>query len=156
MRLVKLVAPLVSGRVIRDERSGEEFRCDGREVSVPEEKVADLIREGFTLAKAPDLLLIPGPQGLAGINGKAGEIGPQGEPGPQGKPGPAGPTGPMPRHEWEGTEIRFELAPGRWGAWVDLRGPPGNDGAMVGGFGAGPIDLSRLGLSTNSYFPSGW
>jgi hypothetical protein len=32
----------------------------------------------------------------------------------------------MPRHEWRDTELRFQLEPGRWGPWVDLRGPTGD------------------------------
>lgn len=39
--------------------------------------------------------------------------------------GEPGPMGPMPRHEWRGTELRFQLQPHIWGPWVDLRGPEG-------------------------------
>lgn len=52
----------------------------------------------------------------------------RGEVGPKGAEGPRGPIGPMPEHEWRGTELRFEHAPGRWGDYVDLQGPAGKDG----------------------------
>lgn len=38
-----------------------------------------------------------------------------------------GPSGPMPRHEWDGTKIRFEHAKGVWGSWHDLKGKDGVD-----------------------------
>lgn len=38
-----------------------------------------------------------------------------------------GPMGPMPRHQWDGTRLRFEM-PGGWGLWVDLQGEPGKPG----------------------------
>ena len=83
----------------------------------------------------------PGDRGEPGINGKAGEMGPR---------GPQGPVGPMPRHEWKGTELRFEMQPGEWGPYVDLKGPKG-DGTQIP-VGAGPLILP----STNSYMPGGW
>lgn len=100
----------------------------------------------------------PGPMGLPGtdgrdgvdgrdgIDGARGEQGPQGDPGPQGLPGAdgrdgadgapgetgaqgdAGPIGPMPRHEWDETRLRFEIEPGKWGDFVDLKGEQGRDG----------------------------
>lgn len=39
-----------------------------------------------------------------------------------------GPIGPMPKHQWRGSELRFEIEPGKWGKRVDLRGPPGAGG----------------------------
>lgn len=39
------------------------------------------------------------------------------------------------RHEWDGTRLRLETAPGVWGEWVDLRGRDGN---------AQPISASYL------------
>lgn len=41
--------------------------------------------------------------------------------------------GPMPRHEWRGTELRFEMQPGVWGRYTDLQGPPGPAGTGGGG-----------------------
>lgn len=82
----------------------------------------------------------PGPQGPRGDKGERGERGPQGERGPMGLRGEAGangqrgdigprglvgPIGPMPAHQWQDTRLRFEKAPGKWGEWVDLQGPPG-------------------------------
>lgn len=43
----------------------------------------------------------------------------------KGDKGDKGDIGPMPRHEWDGTALRFEKAPGEWGEYVDLRGPRG-------------------------------
>ena len=66
----------------------------------------------------------------------------EGPPGPRGAPGPEGPpgeTGPMPRHQWRGTELRFESAPNEWGKFVDLKGSPGQQ-IVVGG-PAAPIEV---------------
>jgi hypothetical protein len=62
---------------------------------------------------------LPGPRGPQGERGPAGARGPKGE---KGEKGDVGLTGPMPKHEWRGTEIRFQQAPDRWGDWVDVRG----------------------------------
>ncbi|KQP20557.1 hypothetical protein [Pseudorhodoferax sp. Leaf267] len=43
--------------------------------------------------------------------------------------------GEMPRHEWDGTKIRFEQEPGVFGPWVDLEGPAGRNGLNGGGGG---------------------
>lgn len=75
----------------------------------------------------------PGPQGLKGEPGVQGDSGPQGEPGPQGPQGERGAIGPMPRHQWKDTSVRFEVAPGKWGEWADLRGPRGYPGLSRGG-----------------------
>jgi hypothetical protein len=53
----------------------------------------------------------------------------------------------MPEHEWKGTELRFEIAPGEWGEFVNLQGPQGKRGAAGGGGGS---------VQQNTYFPSGW
>ena len=66
------------------------------------------------------------------------------------KAGPAGPVGPMPKHEWKGTAIRFEIEPGKWGKWVDLQGPAGG----VAYFGV-EADQNAAGISAASvYLPS--
>jgi len=44
-------------------------------------------------------------------------------------PSTAGPRGATPDHEWDGSSIRFQESDGSWGAWVDLEGPKGDDGA---------------------------
>lgn len=87
-----------------------------------------------------------GLDGAAGADGVAGPVGPKGEAGqtgtrgPQGVRGEQGEIGPMPRHEWDGTRLRFEDEPEVWGDYVDLRGPKGDAGNVrnVGGGGTGP------------------
>ena len=58
-----------------------------------------------------------------------------------------GEIGPMPRHQWRGTRLRFEMAPGEWGKWVDLEGPPGAPGS---GGGGGGTRLDTLPLADQS------
>jgi len=57
----------------------------------------------------------------------------------------------MPKHEWRGTEIRFEIEPGVWGQWVDLEGPRGYNGMSVG---AGALSTKRLELDGGGAFDS--
>lgn len=47
--------------------------------------------------------------------------------------------GPMPKHEWRGTQLRFQQTSGKWGKWTDLQGPAGKPpaGVFVGGAGSG-------------------
>lgn len=47
-------------------------------------------------------------------------------PGEPGKPGKSvqGKPGRIPKHEWRGTFIRFELPNGEWGEWTNLQGTP--------------------------------
>jgi hypothetical protein len=71
-----------------------------------------------------------GPRGEEGRPGQT-VIGATGAPGKPGTRGLQGPIGPMPRHEWKGTELRFEMEPGEWGKFVDLKGPPGDGGKTV-------------------------
>lgn len=58
--------------------------------------------------------------------------------------GATGPTGPMPKHEWYGTSIRFEMAPGKWGQWTDLIGNPGETKVVQGGFQPNTGGASRF------------
>lgn len=70
--------------------------------------------------------------GLRGLAGSDGADGARGQDGPQGVPGvdgERGPMGPMPKHEWKGTQLRFQQTEGRWGKWVDLQGKPGKTGS---------------------------
>ena len=91
-----------------------------------------------------------GPQGAAGrdgIDGAQGATGPQGEAGPQGEKGEKGDTGPAPDHQWDGSKLRFRKPDGKWGKYVDLRGPKGEGGKTVvvgGGGGGGGADLSSM------------
>ena len=68
----------------------------------------------------------------------------------KGEKGDPGPVGPMPKHEWDGSKLRFEQSPGKFGKWTDLKGPkgdPGNGGVVVarsGGSGFSPSDLPLL------------
>lgn len=100
-------------------------------------------------AKFDALSKMPGPAGArgeagaagrAGLDGARGPAGPRGEPGARGsdgkdgaagadgKDGAQGPVGPMPKHKWEGTKLSFEKPDGKWGKFVDLRGPAGSGG----------------------------
>lgn len=80
--------------------------------------------------------------------GERGARGPKGERGPKGD---TGARGPIPDHEWDGTRLRFQEADGDWGKWVDLKGPPGQNG-----FGGVVVQQPSPGGGGYSYFPSGW
>ncbi|HRP29362.1 MAG TPA: hypothetical protein PLG77_13110 [Burkholderiaceae bacterium] len=75
----------------------------------------------------------------AAKDGARGERGPKGD---KGEPGEQGPPGPKPRHEWDGSKLRFEKPSGSWGEWSDLRGPQGYAGG--GGVIGGAFDLDSL------------
>lgn len=89
-----------------------------------------------------------GLRGASGPGGARGPRGPVGPSGPAGKDGKDGAVGPMPKHEWNGSKLRFQLSPKRWGKWVDLRGPAGSGGISTGGGGStpAPIDPSAFPL----------
>src|SRR5690606_20789694 len=93
-----------------------------------------------------------GVDGRPGADGQPGPRGPKGEPGPQGEKGD---PGPMPRHQWVGTALRFELPDSNWGDLVDLQGPPGRNGmspvAYVGGgnSSSGGTNLDDLPVTTD-------
>ena len=82
-----------------------------------------------------------GIRGLAGVDGRDGADGRDGRDGVDGKDGERGPMGPMPKHEWRGTQLRFQQTGGKWGKWTDLQGKPGKagvgGGVFVGGGGGG-------------------
>lgn len=94
-----------------------------------------------------------------GLRGPPGDDGPQGIAGKRGAQGPTGPRGatgaigPMPRHEWRNTELRFEMAPGEWGKFVDLRGPAGQPGG--GGGIVSVVQSLGGGGSVPYYVPAG-
>lgn len=93
----------------------------------------------------------PGETGANGINGKdgvdgeAGANGINGKDGAPGADGKDGDTGPMPKHEWRGTELRFQQSEKRWGKWVNLRGPSGlSSGGGGGATSSAAFDPSTL------------
>lgn len=126
-------------------------------------KLRDLQRAFTDLSKQPGPIGLDGkkgdtgPRGADGNTGVAGKDGQRGDPGPRGAPGKdgrngvdgekgatgdEGPIGPMPKHQWRGSELRFQQTKKKWGSWVDLRGPSGNGVRMVGV--GGDFDPSAL------------
>lgn len=102
----------------------------------------DLRKQVANLARQPgpagkDGVGIPGRDGAAGTNGVNGKDGADGRDGRDGidgapgKDGEPGAVGTMPKHEWDGTKLRFQLSPKKWGKWVDLRGPASKSGGGV-------------------------
>lgn len=91
-----------------------------------------------------------GPIGLdgpAGKTGERGERGPVGAAGTTGEKGEKGDTGPAPKHEWQGTKLRFERPDGKWGKLVDLKGEAGTEGKTVivrGGVSSAGAGLDSL------------
>lgn len=60
--------------------------------------------------------------------------------------------GPMPKHEWRGTELRFQQTSGKWGKWTDLQGKPGKaggGGVFVGNTGGTPWNPDALPEANN-------
>lgn len=82
---------------------------------------------------------LDGPRGPRGSDGVDGNDGADGKDGRNGKDGGRGDTGPMPKHQWQGTKLRFQLTDAKWGKWVDLKGPAGGAGGVVV-VGAGNAD----------------
>lgn len=68
------------------------------------------------------------------------------------KEGRRGPPGPKPKHEWDGTRLRFERPDGKWGEWVDLQGKDGITRIVGGGGGGGGVgfDPDALPLASNT------
>jgi hypothetical protein len=69
-----------------------------------------------------------GATGAGGAQGQAGKDGAQGQAGKDGAQGEKGDTGPAPKHEWQGTKLRFARPDGKWGKLVDLKGEKGEKG----------------------------
>lgn len=68
--------------------------------------------------------------------------------------GERGPVGPMPKHEWKGTQLRFQQTDSKWGKWTDLQGKPGkagSGGVFVGGgsSGGGTVNPGAFPLADN-------
>lgn len=137
-------------------------------IAVMAAKALQTARTGSSLAKkAMDRAMTIGPQGEPGPQGPAGPAGRDGLPGKDGhhgkdgvdgKDGAQGRAGPMPRHEIDGTRVRFEVAPRTWGDWIELigprgpRGPSGPTGPAIGIAGAGinPDNTITLTLTDGS------
>ena len=62
-----------------------------------------------------------GRAGFPGVPGPKGDKGDKGDTGPKGERGDKGFLGPMPKHQWQGTRIRFQITKNEWGDWVDLK-----------------------------------
>ena len=92
-----------------------------------------------------------GIRGLAGADGRDGAPGKPGRDGAPGKDGERGPMGPMPKHEWQGTKLRFQQTSGKWGKWTDLQGKPGKAGS--GGGGGSGWSPSGLPAASNAQPP---
>jgi ribosomal protein L35AE/L33A len=92
---------------------------------------------------------VDGKNGLNGINGIDGKDGADGQDGVDGRDGVdgkdgkdgragydglsiKGDKGDIPKHEWQGTKLKFELPDGNWGKAVDLAGRDGI-GRFLGG-----------------------
>lgn len=84
---------------------------------------------------------IDGKDGKDGLNGRDGVDGKDGKDGLNGRngvdglsiKGDKGDKGDIPKHEWKGTSLRFELPNGKWGKYVDLEGRAGLGGRFLGG-----------------------
>lgn len=99
----------------------------------------------------------PGPRGKDGVDGKDGKDGKDGHSpiagidyplpskGEKGEPGGVGERGPMPKHEWDGSKLRFENPDGTWGKWVDIRGPSGRS-IFGGGGGSSGVKIQEDGM----------
>lgn len=99
-----------------------------------------------------------GLRGLAGTDGADGARGPDGPQGVPGANGERGPAGTMPKHEWKGTQLRFQQTDSKWGKWTDLQGKPGkagSGGVLSGtypnpGFAVDMATQSELGAHTTN------
>lgn len=114
----------------------------------PPVKTAKTARMGWM---ARTVLVCGGLAGTDGADGARGPDGPQGVPGANGE---RGPVGPMPKHEWKGTQLRFQQTDSKWGKWTDLQGKPGkagSGGVFVGGgsSGGGTVNPGAFHLADN-------
>lgn len=146
------------------------FAAIAKAAKFAKDEIAKLRSDFTSLSK------LPGPPGADGKRGERGEIGPRGEAGVAGKDGqrgvagPRGPAGkdgapgkdgidgqdgdvgPMPKHQWRGTELRFQQSKKKWGDWVDLRGQSGSGRVMVGV--GGDFDPSTLPVADETPTPT--
>ncbi len=94
-----------------------------------------------------------GERGTPGLKGEKGDKGAPGLNGASGGPGAAGAMGPMPKHQWRGTELRFEKAVDKWGKWVDLRGPGGGR-TVISSANGSTFDPSTLPVADETPTPT--
>lgn len=158
-RKVKRQRPALNGRSLRGPTGKQ--GPQGQSVTGPRGPAGDSI----VGPAGPPGESVTGPAGppgksVLGPRGKAGAIGPR---------GPQGPIGPMPEHQWDGTRLRLEAAPGMWGQWVDLKGPPGRRGqsgmaivsdggsaAAANGLPSGGTTGQVLEKNSNTNFDASW
>lgn len=88
-----------------------------------------------------------GADGQDGVDGRDGVDGKDGKDGRAGYDGLSikGDKGDIPKHEWQGTKLKFELPDGKWGKAVDLAGRDG-----VGRFLGGSTGVQRLTSAGNT------
>lgn len=97
-------------------------------------------KDGYTPIKGKDYF-----DGLPGLDGDTPIKGVDYFDGKDGESikGDKGDKGDMPKHEWDGAAIRFELPNGEWGEWMNLRGKDGKNGQTYSIFGGGGGDGIR-------------
>lgn len=78
--------------------------------------ILQMVRRKRTATADAQAFALQREQIIAGAKGKKGDQGDQGDP------------GPMPGHEWKGSKLRFERPDGKWGKFIDLKGPKGDAG----------------------------
>ena len=166
--MIALLPPLGIQSVECEDGAVYKARPDGI-IEIPESFAGERIKAGFVPVLAT---MLRGEKGDIGDRGEKGIDGAsiEGPQGPEGPEGPPGPIGPMPAHEWDGTKLAFELSPGVFGQFVDLKGDRGDRGPMGkqgikgddghdgapgrpgGGGGGGSSSVAVF----NSWMPSGW
>jgi hypothetical protein len=57
----------------------------------------------------------------------------------------------MPRHEWRGSELRFEMPGGSWGAWTKLKGDPGGSALSLPVVAAADQSATSRSMSAASF-----
>lgn len=95
-----------------------------------------------------------GRNGTDGVDGKDGRDGSDGTPGADGKDGADGDVGPIPKHQWQGTKLRFQQTAKRWGKWTDLKGPSVGGMVVASADGGSGFDPNSLPLADYSPTPT--
>lgn len=123
---------------------------DGADAPPPDPEVLALLAK-----QAAESWLEAHRESLRGKDGDDGDDGDDGvSPDPLPSiPGDTGPIGPMPKHQWDNTRVRFEMSPGVWGGWKELRGKAGRGG---GGGGLTPEQITLITQAGNMNPLSGY